>query len=435
MCCSSTHSIASPLHAAHCRLATRIEAHPTAPDIPMPIVNQTIAAMQEYASKAISAVAKADPSIVNLSIGEPDFGPPPRLLDAIANEDLGLSAFLSSAKHYETTRGAKALRSAVASWYARRHDLDVDPEREILITHGGVEAVAVALLGTTVPGDAVGVTDPSYMLYKRAITTLGRVVLTMPRPPQENEFCALLEQRTPDRMRALVVNSPENPSGYVLTDADWDAVATLAEASDAWVIHDEVYDALDFGRPHRPAWCTPRLRDRTIMINSFSKKFGVPGLRIGWMVAPEQVIDLAGKAHDYLILGVNAQYERIARRLLEDPEADRWLASNRDMIRTRASRGLETLHAAGFEWSRRPQGGMFLFPSVRRLHAQLPVDWRNRYRSAGEAVAAFLLKERRVAVVPGSVYGESVADHVRLVLCASDAAFDEGLARLTAGPT
>lgn len=397
----------------------------------MPIVNRTLAEMQEYASKAISVAAKADPRVLNLSIGEPEFGPPNDILGAIGEEDLSLSAFLSGVKHYETTRGSKELRQAISSWYARRYGLVVDPDREILITHGGVEAVALALLSTTEPGDAVGVTDPSYMLYKRSIMTLGRRIRMFPRQPCAHEFANLRSNESTDCIRAFIVNSPENPSGYVLSDTDWNALAEVAETADAWVIHDEVYDAFDFGRPHRPAWNNERLRERTVMINSFSKKFGVPGLRIGWLVAPERLIELAGKAHDYLVLGVNAQYERIALRLLANPQVDSWLASIRDLIESRASRAMLQLTRSRFEWSRQPLGGMFAFPSTRQLYDRLPSCWREQHVSRGEAVAAFLLKERGVAVVPGAVYGDSVADHIRLVLCTSEATFDEALNRLS----
>lgn len=405
-------------------------------------LNPTLVEMGAYASKAISQLARANPAILNLSIGEPAFGPPAHLLEAIAAEDLTLSSFLDSAKRYEHTLGAPRLRHAIAAWYQRRYGLTVDPEREILITHGGVEAIALALLACTAPGQRVAVTNPSYMLYQRAILALGRTPVSFARPVADEEFLALIEADPAFRAglggaSALIVNSPENPSGYVLSEREWQRLVELSERNDAWLIHDEVYDAMTFARPHFPARSVEQLGERTILANSFSKKFGVPGLRIGWMVASPRVIEMAGKAHDYLVLGVNRQYEQIAARLLEDDQVDQWLLTQRDMVARRARQAMTALDAAcGFDWPRQPMGGMFLFPSVRRLHQALPASLREAHPSAGEAVAHYLLQTHEVATVPGVIYGSGVADHLRMVLCTDERSFNGALERLAhAGQT
>jgi aminotransferase len=279
-------------------------------------LNKTLLNLDVYASKAISLQAKNNPDIVNLSFGEPVFGPPDYSLNDIATQDLNLESFLNSAKRYEESRGSFELRQVIANWYKRRYDLDVDPETEIMITHGGVEAITLAILSTSEIGDVIAITDPSYMLYQRTIMALGRQPGSIQRPRGGYEYQAMFDLSNSEgspltKAKALIINSPENPSGYVVDQSEWDLIRDYAHKKGLWVIHDEVYDTMAYKRKHGHIRMGSTLSDRTILINSFSKKFGIPGLRIGWMVAHKKVIELASKVHDYLYLGVNIQYEKI----------------------------------------------------------------------------------------------------------------------------
>lgn len=395
-------------------------------------LNPTLLGMDVYASKAISLKAKADPRVANLSFGEPVFGPPQHLMAEIGNEDLSLASFMDGAKRYEDPRGSLALRQAIAAWYLERHNLVLDPEREIMVTHGGVEAITLAILVTTSAGDKVAVSDPSYMLYARTIQTLERELKRVVRPAGLHEYVAMLadDSQLAD-VKTMIVNSPENPTGYVASMEDWERIGAAAAKSGTWIIHDEVYDAMHFDRPHHPARTVASLAENSILINSFSKKFGLPGLRIGWMVAPAKIIDLAAKAHDYLYLGVNIQYERIAQRLLSDPHKTEWLKGMADGVRQRCASALEQLDAAsGYAWPRRPLGAMFLFPDVSGVYQNLPLSYRSTGLPIGDVVAHYLLEERKVAVVPGSVYGAQGDNHVRMVLCTDDEIFKQAIQRM-----
>jgi aspartate/methionine/tyrosine aminotransferase len=399
-------------------------------------INSTLQAFAPYASKAISQRAKADPAILDLSIGEPEFGPPSHLLDAIDAEDLSLPAFLASVKTYQQSRGSARLRRAIAGWYRRRYGIDVDPEREVLVTHGGVEAISLAVLACTEPADRVAITDPSYTLYGRALRTLGREPVGFERPAAAMEFSTLVDGNAALRhdlggCRALIVNSPENPTGYVLDRAEWPRLIDLADRNGAWIIHDEVYDTMACARPHMPVRAAPGGAGHSILVNSLSKKFGVPGLRIGWMVAPAAVIDAASKAHDLLILGVNSLAERVAARLLEDPRADGWLGEQSAVLAARAAHARTRLQPdGGFDWPRERMGGMFMFPSVAGLCARLPQEYRQASATAGEAVADYLLREQRIAAVPGVVYGMQSRDHIRIMLSTAADTFAQAIDRL-----
>jgi aminotransferase len=395
-------------------------------------LNPVISNMDVYASKTISQMAKSYPDILNLSIGEPEFGPPEYLISEIGDNDLFLPNFLDSVKRYEQSRGSLDLRHSIANWYERRYMLNVDPEREIIVTHGGVEAIALAILCTTQTGDTVAITDPSYMLYERSVSALGRVPMAIKRSHEEKEYLSAFETlKELGNARTIVINSPENPTGYMLDKTEWQLISHLSERNGVWVIHDEVYDTMSFGLEHTPARAVEGLSERAILVNSCSKKFGTPGLRIGWLVANEKVIEVASKVHDYLYLGVNILYERIAERMLKDPRIESWLVSNALMLKERADHAMSALNSVGgYAWPRIPMGGMFLFPNVRQLYNKIPEIYKSKQVSIGEAIASYLVHEKRVATVPGSVYGQEGTEHIRLVMCSSSNVFNQAIDRL-----
>lgn len=396
----------------------------------MPNLSKDLLALDGYATKAMAMKARQNPNAINLAFGEPHFGPPSSSRALIEAEDLNWQAFLKAGKTYEQSRGMPELRAAIADYYDRRHGLQVDPEREILITHGGVEAIGLAALITTEPGDRIMLTDPTYMLYRRALHTLGRTPLPFTRTPGGDEYCDL-DERHGDQLakaRAILVNSPENPSGYVMSNTDFAALAIAAEKHGLWVIHDEVYDSMAFARPHQPARTIAGLGDRTLMINSFSKKYGMPGLRIGWLCGPAPAIDLAAKLHDFMYLGVNQFAEACGLRMISDTSADPWMDECAAMLGQRATKLQEILTPdRGFMWPRKPMGAMFAFPQVANLASRLPEKYRSGDKGAGDAVARYLLEEMELATIPGYVYGQSGNDCLRLILCSDETTFEAGL--------
>ncbi|PKQ77446.1 aspartate aminotransferase [Aeromonas sobria] len=392
--------------------------------------------MAIYTSKAIANKAANMPDVINLSFGEPEFGPPTFLKALIEKEGLSWDAFMLSVKGYEQPRGSLELRRSIAKWYQQRYGLTIDPEQEIMVTHGGVEAINLAIQCTTQEHQGVIVSHPSYMLYERVVTALNRKPIALSRPLGDAEYCLALEaQRQESQLQkagVMIINSPENPSGYMLNAEDWNAVADFTQRHGIWLIHDEVYDVMAYSETHKPAMKHPSLKDNTIIINSFSKKFGIPGLRIGWMIADKRVIDMAAKLHDYFYLGVNKQYEHIAHLILSEPRIDVWLNEIVATLQTRLERAISILNSSlGYQWTRQPRGAMFLFPEVSGVYARIPEKWQDSSRTLGECVAEYFLHEKGVAVVPGHVYGDNSANHIRMVLCTTDEVFDQALKRLS----
>lgn len=402
--------------------------------MPQPDINPAIGSLPGYASKLASLEAKAAVGMVDLSLGEPAFGPPEYIRNAAVESDLTWSSLMDASKRYERSTGMVALRESIAAFYFRRYNLALDPETQILITHGGVEAIALAILSTTEVGRPIGITDPSYMLYSRAANALGRRPVAIGRNAREHEYYdALRKPDSADLPTALIINSPENPTGYVLSDLDWNAVADKVKGGTTWIIHDEVYDTMSFGRPHMPALAQPGLSDRSLLVNSFSKKFGVPGLRIGWLCGRPDIISAASRLHDYLYLGVNILAEKLALRMISHPDADGFLDQTSREMKDRSDRLIEAMSAVpGVSWSRQPHGGMFAFPNVAGLHERLPKQFRAADVAKGAAVVAYLKTACGVATVPGGIYGKTSEDHIRLVLCSTERVFEDGLERLRA---
>ncbi|GAB7126760.1 aminotransferase class I/II-fold pyridoxal phosphate-dependent enzyme [Silvimonas sp. JCM 19000] len=394
----------------------------------MPTLNQYLQQAPAQSSKAIAQAAKANPQILNLSIGEPDFALPQQVLDAVAAEDLQLAPLLQGLKAYEHSCGALTLRRAIAAWYAQRYGLQIDPEQEILVTHGGMQALNVALLCVTNPGDEVQLSDPGYTLYDRAIHLMGRRVRRYRRAAAEHEF---LDFSIAASSQAVLLNSPENPTGYVSSAADWARIQSEVARAGCWLVHDEVYDTLALSRPHQPAWAHAGLRERSLLVNSCSKKFGVPGLRIGWLIAAPEVIALAARVHESMCLSVNPWAQRIATRLLTDPGLSTWCEHNAQTLRERNLYALNALGpASGFAWNRTPRGGMFLFPEVSAIYQNLPAAYAGSDVSASDAVAKYLLQAHEIAVVPGDLYGQAGAGHIRLTNCGDGAVFQRAISRM-----
>jgi aspartate/methionine/tyrosine aminotransferase len=393
------------------------------------MLNHEIAHLGSYASKSIARRVESQAHVISLSIGEPAFGPPPSALQALteaACSDLPLS----SLKRYEESLGSPTLRQAIAGYYGRYTGLAVRPESDVLVTHGGAGALTAAILACSRPGDEILIGDPSYMLYERITVVLGRTPKRVPRRAEDGYRydVDLVRSMVGPRTAALVLNSPENPTGYVCSADEMRGLARLCTEHDLTLIHDEVYDQFTFHGPHVPALGFEGFAN-AIQVNSTSKKFGVPGLRIGWLTSTPDRVAVAAKVQDYTSLAVNRFTERCAEVLLSCGDLSEWFAATRRDLEERVKLVVERLSAIpGFAFPAPVQGGMFAFPAVGGFAAALGTP----PGSAGDAVSAWLLDVAHVAAVPGGIYGSQGADSVRLVLCGDRGELEQALDRIVA---
>ena len=254
---------------------------------------------RESVIRGMSRLAREHRSI-NLAQGFPNFAAPDLLKEAAAR------AIRDDINQYAITWGAQSLREAIARTYERRYGLAADPEREITVTCGATEAMISTLLALVDPGDEVIVFEPFYENYgPDTILADARPVYVPLEPGRPLDLERLAAAFTP-RTRAIIVNTPSNPSGRVLTRAELGAIAELCLRHDALAVTDEIYEHIRFEGEHIPIATLPGMRGRTVTISGASKTFSVTGWRIGWILAPADLTDAIRKVHDFLTVGAPA---------------------------------------------------------------------------------------------------------------------------------
>ncbi len=323
---------------------------------------------------------------VSLAQGFPDFPCPPELKAAAAD------AVAADHNQYAITFGSKPLRDAIAAKTARFHpDWAVDAETEITVVNGATEGMISAMLGLLDPGDEVIVFEPFYENYGPDAILTGAVprYVTLHEPDwsiDPDELRATVTSRT----RAIVVNSPHNPTGKVFTRAELELVAGLCREHDLLAFTDDIYQHLVYEGEHIPLATLPGMRERTIAIDSMSKTYSVTGWRVGWVIAPPDLTVGVRRVHDFLTVGAAAplQQASVAGLLMADGYYARLLADYRE----RRDALLPALEAAGFR-VHRPAGAYYAMTDIRDLTAEDDVAFARR-----------LIADPGVAAVPGSSF-------------------------------
>jgi aminotransferase len=358
---------------------------------------------------------------LNLAQGFPNF-PAPALLKEAAIRAIG-----ADINQYAITWGAHRLRHALARTYAERYGLETDPEREITVTCGATEAMISTLLALVDPGDEVIVFEPFYENYgPDTILADARPVYVPLEPGRPLDLDHLSAAFTP-RTRAIVVNTPGNPSGRVLSRAELEAIRDLCVAHDALAVTDEIYEHILYAGTHIPIATLPGMRERTVTISGASKTFSVTGWRIGWILAPAELTDSIRKVHDFLTVGAPAPLQEAVADALEVLGADfyRGLAHS---YRARRDLLQDALAEAGFR-STSPEGAYYILADFAPL---AEVAAGGGPPPDDTAFSVWLSREVGVTPVPGSSFfreggGRSL---VRFVFCKTEDVLQEAARRL-----
>jgi len=347
--------------------------------------------------------------VISLGLGEPDFVTPRPIVEA------GIRSLQEGRTSYTSNYGMLELREALAEHLARLYGVSFHPERELLITVGVSEALAVALLATIDPGDEVIVVEPCFVSYKPDVLLAGGVPVVVP-TKAEDRFqvsASAIEERITPRTKAILLGYPNNPTGAVMPRQKLAEIAALARRHNLLVLSDEIYDRLVYGVEHT---CFASLeRERTILLGGFSKDYAMTGWRIGYVAARPDLLEAMLKVHQYFLMcaPTPAQYAAL-EALRNGEEAVQEMVSEYDRRRRVIVRGLNEIGLPCFE----PQGAFYAFPSV----SHLGMDDRE--------FSERLLLEERVAVVPGSAFGACGAGHVRCCYAASLPEIEEALERM-----
>ncbi len=347
--------------------------------------------------------------VISLGLGEPDFVTPKSIVEA------GIRSMQEGHTSYTSNYGMLELREALAEHLARLYGVSYDPERELLITVGVSEALAVALLATIDPGDEVIVVEPCFVSYKPDVLLAGGVPVVVPTRAEDHfqVSASAIEERITPRTKAILLGYPNNPTGAVMPRQKLAEIAALARRHDLLVLSDEIYDRLVYGVEHT---CFASLeRERTILLGGFSKDYAMTGWRIGYVAARPDLLEAMLKVHQYFLMcaPTPAQYAAL-EALRNGEEAVREMVSEYDRRRRVIVQGLNEIGLPCFE----PQGAFYAFPSV----SHLGMDDRE--------FSERLLLEERVAVVPGSAFGACGAGHVRCCYATSLPEIEEALERM-----
>jgi aminotransferase len=327
---------------------------------------------------------------VNLAQGMPNFPPPTPVIDAAHR------ALDGDFHQYAITWGAPGLRQAIAAKYRAFYGMDVDPERHVTVCCGATETMLSTLLAVLNPGDEVVVFEPFYENYGPGCIISGAVPIWVPLEPPDFAFDPdRLARAVTPRTKAIVFNSPNNPSGKVFSRADLEVIADVCRRHDLLAITDEIYEHIVYdGLGHTPIATLPGMAERTITISGASKSYSVTGWRIGWAVAPEDLSLGIRRAHDFVTVGAPHPLQEAAIAALALPEA--YYVELREGYRRRRDLLLGYLERAGFvAW--RPRGAYYILTDVAHFMKALGLH-------DDTAFAMWLVKEVGVATVPGSSF-------------------------------
>ncbi|MFN8530320.1 MAG: aminotransferase class I/II-fold pyridoxal phosphate-dependent enzyme [Anaerolineae bacterium] len=349
--------------------------------------------------------------VISLGIGEPDFNTPSHI------SQKGIESLQAGMTGYTSNAGMMELRQAVACYVERLYGVSYNPSTEVMITVGVSEALWVALKAILDPGDEVLVVQPCFVANTAAVEMAGGVPVIVD-ASVENDFQvtgAELEAAITSKTKAILISYPNNPTGAILSLEHMREVAAVAEKHDLVVISDEIYERLVYGWAHTCFAALPGMRERTILLSGMSKSYAMTGWRIGYATAPAPIMEAMLKLHQYLIMSAPTMGQYAAIQALEQGEADvMYMRGQYDRRRRLIVDGFNSLGLTCFE----PRGAFYAFPSI------------SITGMSDDQFCETLLREEKVAVVPGSAFGRSGTGHVRAAYTASYEDIEEALERL-----
>lgn len=359
----------------------------------------------------------AENDAINLAQGFPDF-PAPSLI-----KEAAMKAIHDDINQYAITWGAASLRIEVARALEAGYGGEIDPDREVTVTCGATEAMAAVMMALLNPGDEIIVLEPFYENYGPDAALAGATArfFTLKPPAYRLDLDALADFITP-QTKALVINSPNNPSGRVFDDTELEGIAALCRARDLVAITDEIYEHIIYEGRHRSLGGLPGMRERTITINGASKTFSVTGWRVGTIVAPPEITDAIRKVHDFLTVGAPAPLQEACAIAMRDLGQDYYdgLAGG---YRRRRDLFVPGLEAAGFRCTK-PQGAYYVL-----------ADFSGLSDEDSSTFARRLVREAGVAAVPGSSFfrEDGMGDNLlRFVFCKRTSTLEAAVDRLIA---
>lgn len=363
-------------------------------------LSQKVLNLKSSGIRAFFDMANEIPDVISLGVGEPDFDTPWHIREA------GIQALQSGKTFYTSNAGLQELRAAISSYTKRKTGLTYNPENQIIVTVGGSEAIDLALRALLNAGDEVIYLEPGFVSYYPCIKLADGVPVPI-RLTEENRFRLKpeqLEAAVTPKSKVLILSYPNNPTGAVMEKEDLEALLPVIQKHDLIVISDEIYGELTYGVKHCSIAGLPGMEQRTIIINGFSKSFAMTGWRLGYALGNHEIIEQMVKIHQFAVMCAPTISQYAAIEAMEQGDGDiEAMRESYDQRRKFLYHELQRLGLPCFE----PQGAFYMFPNIREFGL-----------SSGE-FAVKLLKEEKVAVVPGDSFGECGEGFVRISYAAS----------------
>lgn len=332
---------------------------------------------------------------ISLGVGEPDFDTPWHIREE------GIYSLEKGRTFYTSNAGLKELKIEICNYLKRRYEVEYDYNTEVMVTVGGSEAIDVALRAMLDPGDEVLIPQPSYVSYVPcAILAGGRPVIIELEEKDQFRLTKekLLEKITP-KTKVLIMPFPNNPTGSIMEAEDLAEIAKIVEEHDLFVISDEIYSELTYKGQHTTIAAFPGMRERTVLINGFSKSYAMTGWRLGYACAPQIILTQMLKIHQFAIMCAPTTSQYAAVEALRNGDED--VAEMREAYDQRRRFLVKALRDMGFDCYE-PQGAFYVFPNI------------SRFGMTSDEFALKLLEEEKVAVVPGTAFGDCGEGFLRI---------------------
>ena len=332
---------------------------------------------------------------ISLGVGEPDFDTPWHVRDA------GIRSLEMGKTFYTSNAGLKELKIEICNYMKRRMKVEYDYSTEVMVTIGGSEAIDIALRAMLDPGDEVLIPQPSYVSYVPCTILAGGVPVVI-ELEEKDQFRLtrekLLEKITP-KTKILILPFPNNPTGAIMEKEDLEAVAQVVKEKDLFVISDEIYAELTYKKKHVTIASLPGMRERTVLINGFSKAYAMPGWRIGYACAPANILEQMLKVHQYAIMCAPTTSQYAAVEAIKNGDSDiEEMKRSYDERRKYLLGEFRSLGMDCFE----PYGAFYMFPCIKR------------FGMTSEEFATRLLREEKIAIVPGTAFGDCGEGYLRV---------------------
>ena len=376
------------------------------------LLSPTVVGIKPSGIRKFFDIASTMEDVISLGVGEPDFPTPWEIRKA------GILSLEGGKTRYTSNRGLETLREEIGRYVERKYNITYDPKNEILVTVGGSEAIDACIRAIASPGDEIIIPQPSYVCYEpiAALCSCKPVIIET---RAENSFKITPEELkaaiTP-RTKALILPYPCNPTGAIMEKADLEAIAAVLRDTNILVISDEIYAELTFGEASHVSFASIEgMKERTVLINGFSKTFSMTGWRLGYACGPKPVMEQLTKIHQYAIMcaPTTSQYAAI-EALRNGDEAVAAMLEEYDMRRRLIVNGFNKLGLS----CREPKGAFYAFPCIRSTGM------------TSEEFCEKLLYSEKVAIVPGTAFGESGEGFVRASYCYSTEHILEALRRI-----